>query len=117
MILSIEALAIIILGGLGSVAGAILGAVFLTLLPEGIRINVSANGRLDQGGWSNKMATFARDSEMKPFILQEELPQHVSALAEGSDLEFNENKHRYGVDWAGNVGLGFWQKACLTTFT
>lgn len=38
LILSIEALAIIILGGLGSVAGAILGAVFLTLLPEGIRM-------------------------------------------------------------------------------
>lgn len=93
------------------------GANLLQNLPEGIRINVSANGRLDQGGWSDKMATFARDSEMKPFILQEELPLHVSALAEGSDLEFNENKHLYGVDWAGNVGLGFWQKACLTTFT
>ena len=38
LILSIEALAIIILGGLGSVAGAIMGAIFLTLLPEGIRI-------------------------------------------------------------------------------
>lgn len=38
LILSIEALAIIILGGLGSVAGAILGAVFLTLLPEAIRL-------------------------------------------------------------------------------
>lgn len=38
LILSIEALAIIILGGLGSIAGAILGAIFLTLLPEVIRI-------------------------------------------------------------------------------
>lgn len=38
LILSIEALAFIILGGLGSTAGAILGAVFLSLLPEAIRI-------------------------------------------------------------------------------
>lgn len=38
LILSIEALAIIILGGLGSVAGAALGAVFLSFLPEIIRI-------------------------------------------------------------------------------
>lgn len=38
LILSIEALAIIILGGLGSIAGAILGAIFLSFLPEGIRI-------------------------------------------------------------------------------
>lgn len=38
LILSIEALAIIILGGLGSTAGAILGAVFLSMLPEAIRL-------------------------------------------------------------------------------
>ena len=34
LLLSIEALAMIIVGGLGSVAGAILGAVFIVLLPE-----------------------------------------------------------------------------------
>ena len=38
LILSIEALAIIILGGLGSIAGAILGARFLSFLPEAIRL-------------------------------------------------------------------------------
>jgi branched-chain amino acid transport system permease protein len=38
LILSIEALAILILGGLGSIAGAILGAIFLSLLPEAIRL-------------------------------------------------------------------------------
>ncbi len=41
----------------------------------------------------------------------------IKAVAEGSELEFNENKHRYGVDWSGNVGYGYWQHACLTTFT
>ncbi|WP_332688801.1 branched-chain amino acid ABC transporter permease [Bosea sp. (in: a-proteobacteria)] len=38
LILSIEALAMIILGGLGSIAGAVLGAVFLSLLPEALRL-------------------------------------------------------------------------------
>jgi branched-chain amino acid transport system permease protein len=38
LILSIEALAMIILGGLGSIAGAILGALFLSFLPEIIRL-------------------------------------------------------------------------------
>ncbi len=38
LILSIEALAIIILGGMGSIAGAVLGAIFLSLLPEAIRL-------------------------------------------------------------------------------
>jgi branched-chain amino acid transport system permease protein len=44
LILSIEALAMIILGGLGSIAGAILGAIFLTLLPEAIRIAFATFG-------------------------------------------------------------------------
>jgi branched-chain amino acid transport system permease protein len=37
LLISIEALAMIIVGGLGSVAGAILGAVFIVLLPEAVR--------------------------------------------------------------------------------
>ncbi|BAS26931.1 branched-chain amino acid ABC transporter permease [Limnochorda pilosa] len=36
--LSIEYLAMIIVGGMGSVIGSILGAVFITLLPEGLRV-------------------------------------------------------------------------------
>jgi branched-chain amino acid transport system permease protein len=47
IILSIEALAMIILGGLGSVAGAILGAVFLSLLPELIRLGFATFGDPD----------------------------------------------------------------------
>ena len=37
LILSIEALAIIILGGLGSVAGAVLGAVFLSYCDQELK--------------------------------------------------------------------------------
>jgi branched-chain amino acid transport system permease protein len=36
--LAIDSLAMIIIGGLGSVAGSLFGAVFLTLLPEGLRL-------------------------------------------------------------------------------
>lgn len=38
LLVSIEALAMIIVGGLGSIAGAVLGTVFMVLLPEAIRI-------------------------------------------------------------------------------
>ncbi len=44
ILLSIEALAMIIFGGLASVPGAILGAVFLTLLPEAIRFGFGLLG-------------------------------------------------------------------------
>ena len=36
--LAIDALGMIIIGGLGSISGAVLGAVLLTLLPEGLRL-------------------------------------------------------------------------------
>ena len=38
MLIGVEALAMIIVGGLGSIPGAILGAIFITLLPEVARI-------------------------------------------------------------------------------
>lgn len=42
LLLSIEALAAIILGGLGSIAGAIMGAAFLSFLPEALRLAFAA---------------------------------------------------------------------------
>lgn len=38
LLISIEALAMIVVGGLGSVAGAILGAAFIVLLPQAVQI-------------------------------------------------------------------------------
>lgn len=81
---------------------------------QGLAIRVVPNVRLT---WTTKMATFRTDGRVRPFILQEEMPLSIKAVAEGSELEFNENKHRYGVDWSGNVGYGLWQHSCLTTFT
>jgi phage major head subunit gpT-like protein len=37
-------------------------------------------------------------------------------LAEGSELEVNENQHQYGVKAIHEAGYGFWQDACLVTF-
>jgi phage major head subunit gpT-like protein len=89
------------------------GANILQNMPDGISITVRANVRLT---WTTKIAVFRTDGRVKPFILQEEMPVSMKAVAEGSELEFNENKHRYGVDWSGNVGYGYWQHAALTTF-
>jgi branched-chain amino acid transport system permease protein len=40
--LAIDSLAMIIIGGLGSIAGAVFGALFLTLLPELLRLTTTA---------------------------------------------------------------------------
>ena len=89
------------------------GANVIPNLP-GFNIRVIPNVRLT---WTTKIAGFALDGRMRPFILQEEVPITPVAIAEGSELEVKEKKHLYGVDWDGNVGYGDWKKACLCTFT
>lgn len=79
----------------------------------GFQIQLAVNPRLT---WTTKLALFRTDSEVKALIRQEEEPLSVSAIAEGSELEFNEDKHNYGVKAMRNVGYGYWQRACLLTF-
>jgi len=80
----------------------------------GFTVRMAANARLS---WTDKLAVFRTDSETKAFIRQEEEAVSVSAVAEGSELEFNDNKHRYGVKASRNVGYGYWQRAALITLT
>ena len=77
-----------------------------------LNIRVVGNARLT---WTNKFATFRADGVNKALIRQEEVPLQVSAKAQGSELEFDEDKHQYGVWASRNVGYGFWQSACLAT--
>lgn len=78
------------------------------------RVDWVANPRLT---WTDKFAVFRTDGQSRPFIFQEELPVQVQALAEGSELEVNENQHQYGVKAIHAAGYGFWQDACLVTLT
>ena len=80
----------------------------------GFSVRLDVNARLS---WTTKFATFRTDGETKALIRQEEEGVTVQAVAEGSELEFNENKHRYGVKAIRNVGYGYWQRACLVTHT
>jgi len=77
---------------------------------DGFNFGLAVNPRLS---WTDKLAVFRTDGDVKPFILQEEQGVTVSAIAEGSELEFKENRHEYGVKANRNVGYGYWQHACL----
>ncbi len=74
-------------------------------------VAVAANNRLSD--WTDKFVVFRADGEVKPFIRQQEEDVNLDAQAEGSPIEFNEKKHQYGVSCSRNVGLGYWQHACL----
>ena len=79
----------------------------------GMSLEVVANNRLTS--WTDKFSVFRTDSETKALIRQSETDVNVSAIAEGSELEFNHKMHQYGIDTWRNVGYGFWQDACLVT--
>jgi len=81
---------------------------------QGLNIEVVANPRLT---WTTNFAVFRTDGRAKPFILQEEEGVTVSALAEGSEEEFKNNRHLYGVKAIRNAGYGLWQHAVLATFS
>lgn len=83
-----------------------------TILSSGFNFNLWVNPRLT---WTTKFATFRTDGNAKPLIRQEEESVKLDAIAEGSELEFNDKKHHYGVSAIRNVGYGFWQHANLTT--
>ncbi len=86
-------------------------------LPSGVSINVVANPRLDANSWTAQFAVFRTDSEIKPLIRQEESEVSLKAKAEGSEYEFDNDAHQYGVDTWRNVGYGLWQHSCLVTLT
>lgn len=80
------------------------------------RITPVTNVRL--GAWTDKFAVFRADGEVKPFILQEEDGGvQIKAKAEGSEFEFDNDAHQYGVDTWREAAYGYWQHACLATLT
>lgn len=108
---------------LGAACGALGSTVIGTtsaLLPvvtnvAGFRFEIAVNPFL--ASWTDKFAVFRTDSKAKALIRQEEVPLTVEAIAEGSEEEFKNNRHLYGVRAQRNVGLGYWQYALLHTFT
>jgi phage major head subunit gpT-like protein len=75
---------------------------------DGYTFGLAVNPRLT---WTDKIAVFRTDGSTKPFILQEEQGVVVDAIAEGSELEFRERRHEYGVTAIRNAGYGYWQHA------
>ncbi len=88
------------------------GASNITRAISNLSLSVAVNPRLS---WTDKFALFRTDGAVKPLIRQEEQPVQIKAIAEGSELEFRDDKHHYGVDTWRNVGYGMWQGACLVT--
>lgn len=80
----------------------------------GINLTVVPNARLST---TTAFYMFRTDGRAKPFILQNEEAVSISAVAEGSEHEFKNNEHLYGVKAIRNVGYGIWQHAIRATLS
>lgn len=78
-------------------------------IPNEFDVSLVANPRLTG---TDDFFTFRADGSVKPFIRQQETPVELEWLAEGSEFEFKNKAHQYGVDSWRNVDYGYWQHAC-----
>jgi phage major head subunit gpT-like protein len=87
----------------------------LQALKQAFSISAMANPRLSTLAASHQFVVFRTDSYLKSFIRQQETTISYKEKAEGSDYEFDNDAHQYGIDVWRNVGYGFWQNSCLVT--
>lgn len=80
-------------------------------------IRVGVTPRLNSYFTAGEFSVFRTNGPRKALVRMEAEGVQVDAVAEGSELEFNEKKHHYGVSAERGVGYGFWQSGVLVTPT
>lgn len=87
----------------------------LSELQKDFAIKVIPNARLTS--WTDRFPVFRTDSNVKALIRQEEMGVQIKVKGYGSEYEFDNDAHQYGIDTWRNVDYGYWQNACLVTLT
>lgn len=95
------------------------GPVQSELKPLGMNWRVHSNARLDHVDVKDKVFAFRGDGQgaQKPFVRQEEEGLRVGSAAGGSETEFMQNRHLYGVMASRGVGYFLWEHAVEGTIT
>ena len=89
----------------------------LQALKSNFAIDVVVNPRLSTMAASYQFPVFRTDSYLKSFIRQEETGVQLKVKGSGSEYEFDNDAHQYGIDTWRNVGYGMWQNSCLVTMS
>jgi hypothetical protein len=85
----------------------------LSELQRDFSIKAVANPRFTS--WTDRFPVFRTDSLTKACIRQEETAVNLKVKGYGSEYEFDNDAHQYGIDTWRNVDYGMWQMACLVT--
>jgi len=81
---------------------------------EGFNISLAVNPLLT---WTTNFAVFRTDARTKAMIRQQEVAPQMKIKGAGSDYEFDNDAHQYGVDSVDNGGSGDWQYAAHATLS
>lgn len=98
----------------GEIASGGASNLIKELEKQGYVVQVLSNPRLT---YTYEFEVLRTDAVAKPFIRQEEEPITMAAKAEGSEFEFDTNRHQYGIKAQRNVGYGMWQHAAHATLS
>ncbi len=60
---------------------------------------------------------FRMDGNVKSFIHQTEVPLTTTMVGAGSETEFEEDAHKFGIKVVEGAGYGYWQGAAEVTFS
>jgi phage major head subunit gpT-like protein len=88
----------------------------MALTQAGVNITPIYNPRLS--GQTTKIYVFRTDGVgFKPFVWQIEVRLQTQLIGRGSEEEFNNNRHKFGVYMSWGVGYGAWQHAQRLTIS
>lgn len=82
---------------------------------SGVTITPIFNPRLS--ALTSQIEFFRADGDVRPFIHQVEVPLTTQLIGAGSELEFEEDAHKFGVKVVRGVGYGMWQHAMEVTLS
>lgn len=86
----------------------------LLAIPE-VKFQVVYNPALSAR--TTKVNVFRTDAKLKPFITQYETQLETQLLGPGSDEEFKNDRHVFGLKWVKAAGYGLWQHATEVTLS
>lgn len=102
---------------------ALTTALSAQFLSNGVTNVAQASGMTFRGITNPRLSAdtvlymFRSDGLMKPFIMQEETGVQTQVLGAGSDEEFKNDRHLFGIKTNRNAGYGLWQHAAKVTLT
>lgn len=82
---------------------------------KGIDVTVQLNPRLSSV--TSSFYVHRRDGVIKPFVLQSEVDLQTQLIGAGSEEEFKNNRHLFGIKAVRAAGLGDWKHSIKATLS